>query len=196
MTSSKEELKKQYLIKRLEDPEVDEWEKKKIRNKLGIFSRLTEQDFDKPKDNNFTTFFHNYIEQNIGRLNKKNKTNNSFEVFPENIKSIYNLWSFSATFESDCFWDYSEISLKKYEQENDYSLREDKNGLLKGMQNIGLTEDSEFLEAYWNKTDITENDIEEIQAKFWGSDYKKDFLNRVINLIIKSKTELIELQDL
>lgn len=195
MTTSKEDLKKQFLLKRLEDPTVQEWEKKDIRTKLGMFKKLTEQDFDKPKDKLYATFFYEYIDQNANRLNKKNKTNQSFQTFSDNIKSIYYLRSFSATFESDCFWDYSEKSLKEYEQRNGDSLRDEKNGLLKGMEILGLTEDVGFLENYWGKDEITDLEIDQIQEKFWHPDFEKNFLDRLVNLIIKNKEELLELQD-
>lgn len=49
---NKEELKKQFLLKSLEDPNVEEWEKKDIRNKLGIFQELTEKVFEKYRNEN------------------------------------------------------------------------------------------------------------------------------------------------
>lgn len=92
------------------------------------------------------------------------------------MKSIYYLYSFSSTLESDCFRDYSEKSLNDYEEENgDTSLREEKNGLLKGLMDLELEEDKSFLEACWKKDEITDIEIDQIQEKFWSSDYKKVF---------------------
>lgn len=196
MMTNKEELKRQFLLKKLEDPTVGEWEKRNIRKELGIFTKLTEQDFDRPKDEKYLYFFYYYIEQNIFRLNKKNNTNTTFSKLSDYIKSIYYLYSFSSTFESDGFWDYSEVSLKQYEQESDDNLREEKIGLLKGLKDLGLTEDATFLEQVWNKEEISDDEIDQIQERFWHIDYKKDFSDRIANFIIKNKVEFLELQDL
>ena len=131
----------------MEDPNVEEWEKKDIRKKLGIFEVLTEEAFEKHLNDNNIRFFFDYIDQNIDRLNRKNRTHNSLQELPENLKSIYHLYPFSSILESDCFRDYSEKSLSNYEEENeDTSLREERDGLLKGLMDLELTEDKIFLE--------------------------------------------------
>jgi hypothetical protein len=53
---NKEELKKQFLLKRLNDHNVEEWKKKDIRNKLGIFQELTEEAFEKHRNENNIRF--------------------------------------------------------------------------------------------------------------------------------------------
>lgn len=193
---NKEELKKQFLLKRLEDPHVEEWEKKDIRNKLGIFQELTEEAFEKHRNENNIRFFYNYIDQNINRLNRKNRTHNSLQELPDNLKSIYHLYPFSAILESDCFRDYSDQSLNHYEEENnDTSLREERDGLLKGLMDLGLGADKTFLEECWKKDEITDAELEQIQEKFWSSGYKENFLKRYVNFIGKNKTELLGLQN-
>lgn len=194
---NKEELKKQFLLKRLEDPNVEEWEKKDIRNKLGIFQELTEEAFEKHRNENNIRFFYDYIDQHINRLNRKNRTNNSLQELPDNLKSIYHLYPFSAILESDCFRDYSEKSLNHYEEENgDTSLREERDGLLKGLMDLELGTDKTLLEECWEKDEITDVEIEQMQERFWSADYKKDFLERYLNFIGNNKKELLGLQNI
>lgn len=194
---NKEELKKQFLLKRLEDPNVEEWEKKEIRNKLGIFQELTEETFEKHRNENNIRFFYDYIDQHINRLNRQNRTNNSLQELPDNLKSIYHLYPFSSILESDCFSDYSGKSLNQYEEENgDTSLREERDGLLKGLMDLELGVDKTLLEECWKKDEITDVEIEQIQERFWSADYKKDFLERYLNFIDSNKKELLGLQNI
>ncbi|SOD19944.1 hypothetical protein [Pedobacter xixiisoli] len=196
MDNNEQNPEYQLLLNRLQDPNVNKWEKSKIRAKLGIYLKLEEGDFDKPHDHNYSTFFYDYISDHIGRL-KKNDASFQFDHLPQPIKTIYYLWGFSSVFESDGFKDYAESALDEYEKRNGYSLRDDKTNILNGLEILGLTEDKKLLEDIWSKTEnITDDEITKLQQRFWDADYKADFEARLTNFIKDHPKELLELQNL
>lgn len=185
----------QVLLKRLEDPNVNKWEKLKIRSKLGIYLKLQEEDFDRTDNDRYSTFFYEYISDQIGRL-KKEDASFKFENLPVNIRFIFCLWGFSSLFDSGAFRDYSDNSLDEYEKRNGYSLRSDKTDILNGLVALGLADDKQLLKSIWSKAEVISNEeIEELQKKFWSIGYKTEYENRLKNLIKRNKKELLELQN-
>lgn len=195
MDNNEQHPEHQILLSRLQDPTVNKWEKSRIRAKLGIYLKLEEGDFDQPHDNNYSTFFYDYISDHIGRL-KKNNPSFEFDNLPQPIKTIYFLWGFSSVFDSGAFKDYAEGALDEYENRNGYSLRSDKANILNGLEMLGLTEDKKLLEDIWSKADeITDEEITQLQRKFWDADYKADFENRLTDFIKNHPKALLALQN-
>ncbi|WP_298481470.1 hypothetical protein [uncultured Maribacter sp.] len=187
---TKDNSKTIFLKKQLENPNIEEWEKKNIRRKLGIYTKIIESDFEKEENDKYISFFSDFIEEQINRLNRVNRTHNSFENFSENIKSIHYLSSFSSFFESDSFKDYSENKIL----DDEVWLHEERDGLLNGLIIIGLNKDANNLKKIWNQNIISENEIEMLQNKYWNTEFSKMITKKIIELIKTTKQELLNLQ--
>lgn len=182
----KKEAKRLYLLKQLEDPNVSEFEKKSIRQRLGIKTVITKDDLIKRKGTDLISFTGTYLYDLLPVLRREKRTKNPLELFSETQKHIYYL--------SNCFAILDEDSLEQLEDVDDFS---EVDGLIESLKLIGRVEDAELLYCNLKNGKITNKKINKVLDHFREDMDAIDGIEKDIeSFILRNIEELIKLQNI
>lgn len=183
---NKKEAKNQYLRIRLEDPNVEEWEKKEIRKKLGINKSVSKDEYTSKTGDQLLHFVYTYLDDQLLFIRRKKRTNEVFDFLPDNLKTIYHLSMYSSCFEDD--------SLEQlYEYEDSV---EDMKKLSQAFRVINRDTEAALINSVLSKGKIKEKDIERLQEHFWESGSTVQDIEKAIeNYIFLNIEELLDLQN-
>ena len=180
---NKKAAKEQYMRMQLADPNVSEFEKEQIRQRLGIVIFVAESDFTNKHGDELFEFVFRYLNNHLTRIRQQKRTNSPFDFLSENLKAMYHLSTYANVFEDDC------LAYMLDESKNDYKL------LSKSFEMIGKKNEATLINSMLTKRVITNEEIEKLQEHFWDSNTIVHELNMTIEkFIVSNITELIELQ--
>ena len=182
----KKEAKLLYLKMRLDYPTVPDWEKKEIRQRLGINLPATESDFTAKTGDELFHFVFNYLDEQLSAIRRNKRTNSAFDYLSDSLKTIYHLSNYSANFESD-----SLEQIYEYEESVDDMRR-----LSQAFRTIDRIDEATLIDSVLNKGQITDNDVELLQQHFWESDNAVEQIESAIESYIKGHIgDLLNLQE-
>lgn len=182
----KKEAKIQFMRKQLEDPDVSEFEKQQIRQRLGIETVYLEADFLDKHGYELLSFVFNYLNDQQTVIRRKKKTNSPFDFFTDKQKTIYYLSSYDGILEEDSL-----------EQLYDIGDFEDIKGLVAGFKTIGRFSDAELVQSVLNKGKITSKKIQQLLDHFIEDEHVVHEIEIEVEEFIRANIrEIIELQNL
>ncbi len=182
----KKEAKMLFMRQRLDDPNVTEFEKQRIRQRLGVETVCSEADFLDKQGFELLRFVFNYLNDQETVIRRKKRTNAPFGFFSDLQRTIYYLSGYDSILEQDSL-----------EQLHDIGDFEDIKGLILGFRTIGRFSDAELIESVINKRKISDREIERLLSHFRDDEQAVNEIETEIEKFIRANIkEILELQNL
>ena len=176
----------QFLQKQLADPNVSEYEKKRIRQRLGVEVIYSENDFTDKHKHELLSFVADYLEDQLSIIRKKKKTNSPFDFFTDTLKTIYYLSGYSGFFEEDSL-----------EQLYDIGDFDEIKGIAEGFKKINRLSDAELVESLLKKRKITEKKVEQLLDHFREDENVVHEIDSGVEKLIRAHLdEILSLQNM
>lgn len=183
---NKKESKRLFLEKQLEDPDLNEFEKKSIRQRLGIAPVFSKEDFLNKSEFELLSFVSSFLTDQLPVIRRKMRTNSPFEHLSEIQKMTYYLSYYSSILEED--------SLDQLYDLEDFNEIQN---LILSFDKIGLIDEAEFLKSKINGKKLTEKKIKQLLDYFIEDDQNIDRIEkRITEFIQDNLDEIIKVQDL
>lgn len=187
MPIDKKNAKLQYLKQQLDDPNVSEWEKDRIRLRLGISLNFSEKDFSEKENSELLRFVSKYIDNQLKNIRQRKRTNAPFDYLSDNLKAIYFLSMYDVFFEDDTLEQMYDISESLGELEQ----------LANSFKLIKRHHECALIEPLLHKKSIKSKEIEKLQEYFWDNTTAVQEIEAEIEKFIKDNiNELVALQNL
>lgn len=183
---NKKELKNQYLLKQLEDPNISDFEKQEIKQRLGIETTYSEEDFNTKHGYELLSFVFTYFNDQLPVIRRKKRTSSPFDFLTNNQKTAYYLSGYDLILEQDSL-----------EQLCDLDDFDEIKGLVEGFKTIGRFADAELVKSILNKKKISDKKITQLLDHFQEDEKITHEIEIEVEKFIRNNIkEILELQEI
>lgn len=181
----KKEAKIQYMRKQLEDPDVSSFDKQQIRQRLGIETIYSEDDFLIKDGYEMLSFVLSYMDDQLQIIRRKKRTSTPFDFFTSTQKTIYHLSGYASIMEED--------TLEQLYDNDDFEVVK---GITEGLKTIGRFSDAELVQSIVNKK-ITEKKVRQLLDHFREDKKIVEEIETEIEKFIRANIkDILELQNI